>query len=118
MEKGKYLYKGDQEMCLSLMNFFTDWQDWRASIKETIDDARVIDPSDEHVLGVMEDMVDFMAERVCPGSAQDELMAEMWKKASPEERRTMAALMLKLIDSSDSPDSTSVWGDDVDARTK
>jgi hypothetical protein len=34
---------------------------------------------------------------VCPATKEEQLLKEMWDVATPEERRTIAALMLKLV---------------------
>lgn len=87
------------EACLDMMNFEQNWNDWRESLRETVNAAREIDPSDRHVIPVVEDMIDFLAQRVCPGSAEERIVAGLWDRASMSEREVIARLFLRMIES-------------------
>jgi hypothetical protein len=87
------------EACLDMMNFGQNWNDWRESLRETVNAAREIDPSDRHVVPIVEDMIDFLAQRVCSGSAEEKMVAELWDRASPAERESLARIFLRMIDS-------------------
>jgi hypothetical protein len=86
------------EACLEMMNFGQNWNDWRESLRETVNAAREIDPSDRHVIPVVEDMIDFLAQRVCSGSPEEKIVAELWDRASMEEREAIARLFLRMIE--------------------
>jgi hypothetical protein len=81
-----------------MMNFGQNWDDWRGSLLETINAAREIDPSDDNVISVVEDMIDFLAQRVCPGSPEEEIIADLWDRASAKEREAIAKLFLRMIE--------------------
>ena len=85
--------------CLDMMNFGNSWNDWRDSLRETVNAAREIDPSDRHVVPIVEDMIEFLARRVCPGSLEERIVAEMWDRATVEERETIARLFLRMVES-------------------
>jgi hypothetical protein len=93
----KKLTTSDRDVCLNLMNFFGDWESWKSSLRATIDAEKEMNTDEEHVRAAMEDMLDFLAERVCPGSKEEELFADMWSKASPQEREVVAELFLKVL---------------------
>lgn len=39
---------------------------------------------------------DFLAEKVCPATPEEVLMKELWDAATPDERKTLARLMVKI----------------------
>jgi hypothetical protein len=86
------------EACLDMMNFGMNWSDWRDSLRETVNAAREIDPSDRNVILVVEDMIDFLAQRVCSGSPEEKIVAELWDRAGPTEREALARIFLRMID--------------------
>ncbi len=87
------------EACLNLMNFAQNWNDWRESLRETVNAAREIDPSDRNVIAIVEDVIDFLAQRVCSGSPEERMVAELWNQASPAERESLARIFLRMIES-------------------
>jgi hypothetical protein len=87
------------EACLDVMNFGQNWNEWRSSLRETVNAAREIDPSDRHVIPVVEDMIDFLAQRVCSGSPEERVVAELWDRAEPSEREALARIFLRMIES-------------------
>lgn len=87
------------EACLDMMNFGQNWNDWRESLRETVNAAREIDPSDRNVIPMVEDMIDFLAQRVCSGSPEERMVAELWDRAGPAERESLARIFLRMIES-------------------
>ena len=83
--------------CLDSMDFVKDWQTWRATLHEAIAGAKKFGLSDDVVKDMSVKVGDFLAEKVCPATKEEQLLKEMWDVATPEERRTIAALMLKLV---------------------
>jgi sulfur relay (sulfurtransferase) DsrC/TusE family protein len=83
--------------CLDSMDFVKDWQTWRETLHEAIAGAKKFGVSDDVVKDMSVKVGDFLAEKVCPATKEEQLLKEMWDVATPEERRTIAALMLKLV---------------------
>ena len=83
--------------CMDSMDFVKDWQTWRDTLHEAIQGARKFGLSDDVIKDVSVRMGDFLAERVCPATKEEELLKEMWDVATPDERRTIATLMFKLV---------------------
>lgn len=86
------------EACLRAMNFVQNWDEWRGSLSEMVQAARDIDPSEAHVVEVVEDMIDFLSERMCPGSQEERMMRELWDTADEGERKVLARTILRLLD--------------------
>lgn len=83
--------------CLDSMDFVKDWQTWRETLHEAIAGAKKFGLSDDVIKDMSVKVGDFLAEKVCPATKEEQLLKEMWDVATPEERRTIAALMLKLV---------------------
>ncbi len=83
--------------CLSAMDFVKDWDTWRATLKEAIAEARKFGVSDEKIQSLAMKIGDFLAKKVCPQTKEEELLKEMWDIATPEERKTLATLMFKMV---------------------
>ncbi len=84
--------------CLDAMDFMKDWNQWRSTLKEAIEEARKLGLSDDDIKRLSVGVGDFLANKVCPATKEEELLKEMWDKATPEERRTLAGLIFKMVD--------------------
>lgn len=93
-------HRGEErsDACLGAMNFVQSWDEWRDSLGEIVRAARDIDPSEAHTIEVVEDMMDFMSERVCPGSPEEGIVRALWDHAEENERRVLARMLLRLLD--------------------
>jgi hypothetical protein len=68
---------------MSSMDFRQDWENWRKSFNEGIELARMLRLS--------------LCERSSEGNPEEQLLKEMWNVGSPDERKTMAAILLKVV---------------------
>ena len=83
--------------CVSAMDFMKDWNTWRSTLKEAIGEAHKLGVSDEMIQDLAVKMGDFLAEKVCPATKEEQLLKEMWDAGTPEERKTIATLMFKML---------------------
>jgi len=88
----------EREKCLQAMDFLKDWKTWRASLNEAIAAARKFGVSDETIKDLSVKMGDFLAQKVCPATKEEELLKEMWDLATAEERKTLASLIFKMVE--------------------
>jgi hypothetical protein len=88
----------EREKCLQAMDFLKDWSAWRGSLSEAIIASRKFGVSDEKVREISERMQEFLAQKVCPATKEDELLREMWNAARPQERKTIASLFFRLAE--------------------
>ncbi len=86
-----------QEKCIGTLDFTKDWQSWRSTLKEAITAARGIGVPDEEIKDIAVRLGDFLAEKICPTTKEEELIKEMWDAATPEERRVLANVMFKSL---------------------
>jgi sulfur relay (sulfurtransferase) DsrC/TusE family protein len=88
----------ERTKCLNAMDFVKDWKDWRSTLKDAIKRGRSMGLSDAVIQRLSVKVGDFLAEKVCPATKEEELIKEMWDIASPDERKTLAALIFKMAD--------------------
>lgn len=88
----------EKEKCLQAMDFLKDWKTWRESLNEAISAARSFGVSDETIKRMTVKVGDFLSEKVCPATKEEELLKEMWDVATPEERKTLAGLIFKMVE--------------------
>jgi hypothetical protein len=84
--------------CMDMFMLARNWDDWRESIRETISTAREIDPSEPHVMAVVEDVIDFLTARVHSGSPMERRVAEIWDSATREERTMLVRCFIEEIE--------------------
>lgn len=85
--------------CTDMLRLARNWDDWIESLRETISTAREIDPSESHVLAVTEDMIDFLTSRIHSGSPIERRVAEIWSRATPEERTMLTRCFIEEVES-------------------
>ena len=54
--------------------------------------------SDEEIKDMDVRLGDFLAERVCPATGKEELFMDVWSAASPEEKRVLAGIVLRMVE--------------------
>ena len=83
--------------CVSAMDFMKDWNTWRGTLKEAIGEARKMGVSDAMIQELGVKAGDFLAQKVCPATKEEQLLKEMWDVGTPEERKTIATLIFKML---------------------
>ncbi|HUL31624.1 MAG TPA: DUF3243 family protein [Thermodesulfobacteriota bacterium] len=72
-----------------------DWGTWRTNVRERIAIAHRFGVPDETIKTIAVKVGEFLSEKVCPATREEELLKEMWNVATPDERKALTALMLK-----------------------
>lgn len=83
--------------CVESLDFMKNWDTWRKSLHEGVVTAKKFGMSDEEIQNLAMQVGDFLNEKVCPGNPEEELLKEMWDVSSPEERKTIATVLFKLV---------------------
>ncbi len=83
--------------CIDKMNFMKDWNSFKNSLREGINAARQFGASDEEIHAMAVQVGDFLNEKVCPSSPQEELLKEMWDVSSGDERKALATILFKML---------------------
>jgi hypothetical protein len=95
------IQQGTQEQvtkCINALDFTQDWASWRDTLKEAIAAARGMGISDEEIKDIGVRLGDFLAEKVCAATKEEELMRDMWSVANPEERRVIAQVFFRTLE--------------------
>ena len=88
----------DTLKCINAMDFVKDWASWRGHLQDAIKRGREFGMSDEMIQKLSVKVGDFLANKICPATPEEELMKELWEVANQEERKTLATLMFKLVE--------------------
>lgn len=80
------------------VDFIKDWSQWRSVFKDAIHRARNFGMSNEMIQDLSVEVGEFLATRIYPATKQEELLKEMWDVATPNEQRTLATLIFKIVD--------------------
>jgi hypothetical protein len=83
--------------CINALDFTKDWTTWRETLKDGISTARGIGIPDEEIKDMAVRLGDFLAEKVCPATKEEELIKDMWTAADPEERKVLANVIFKTL---------------------
>jgi len=87
---------GKQE-CVMAMDFMKDWKTWRTTLHEGIEAGRKYGLTDKEIKTWAKEAGDYLSNNVCAGTAEETLLKELWDVAIPEERKTLANLIFKLV---------------------
>jgi hypothetical protein len=73
-----------------------DWEVWRNNLRRAVNVGKAVGMSEDEIEDLATQIGDFLAEKVCPATPEEELLKEMWNVAEPEERKVIAGLMVKM----------------------
>jgi hypothetical protein len=83
--------------CINALDFTKDWTTWRETLRDSIATARGIGIPDEDIKDMAVRLGDFLAEKVCPATKEEELIKEIWTVADPEERKVLASVIFRML---------------------
>ncbi len=71
---------------------------WKQFLSERVTDAERSGMSDEMINKLAYQMGDFLAKNVGPENEQERILKQLWDVGNEAEQRTLARLMVKLVD--------------------
>lgn len=71
---------------------------WKEFLAERVTQAERSGMSTETINKLAVQIGDFLANKVDPENSQERVLKELWDVASEEEKKTLACLMVKLVD--------------------
>lgn len=74
------------------------FEKWKSFLAERVNTAQNLGLSEEMITKLAFEIGQFLDEKVDPKNDEERLLKELWDVASEEERKTMARLMVKLVD--------------------
>ena len=87
-----------KEKCIAAMDFMKDWDQWRATLKQAIEGGREVGLTDQEIQSLATNVGDFLSTKVCPATKEEELLRDLWRVATHDERKTLASLIFRMID--------------------
>lgn len=88
----------DKQKCIEAMDFMKDWGQWRSTLKDAIQQGRKLGLSDDTIKSLSVNVGEFLANKVCPATKEEELLKEMWDVASPDERKMLASIIFRMME--------------------
>jgi sulfur relay (sulfurtransferase) DsrC/TusE family protein len=88
----------DKMKCMEAMDFMKDWDTYRATMREAIAEARKLGVSEDQIEIISNQIADFLAEKVCPATPEEELLRDMWNVANPDERKVLTTIFFKMLE--------------------
>jgi len=86
---------GDMK-CLRGFDWVNDWPTWRDNVKERIALANKFGVPYETVTTIASKVGDLLAKKACPTIQEEKLLKEMRTVATPDERKTITGLILRM----------------------
>ncbi|MFD0698317.1 DUF3243 domain-containing protein [Paenibacillus sp. GCM10027628] len=71
---------------------------WKEFLAERVSQAERAGMSDETISKLAFQIGEFLANKVDPENTQERVLKELWDAGNEEEKRTLARLMVKLVD--------------------
>ncbi|MEW5743901.1 MAG: DUF3243 family protein [Nitrospirota bacterium] len=87
----------EKSKCVDVLDVTKDWSTFRNTLHEGIQEARKFGLSDEEIQNLAMTVGDFLNEKICPATREEELLKEMWDVSSPDERKSLATVLFKMM---------------------
>ena len=87
---------GDMK-CLRGFDWVNDWPTWKNNVKERVALAHRFGVPYETVTAIASKVGDVLAKKACPTTQEEKLLKDMWTVATPGERKTITALILRMV---------------------
>lgn len=80
------------------MTVLDSFEQWKSFLAERVDQAHRMGMNNDSISNVAYQLGDYLAAEVDPQNREERLLQELWKVADDQEQKTMANLMVKLVD--------------------
>lgn len=74
------------------------FEKWKSFLSERVDQAQSAGMSDETITKLAFQIGEFLDDKVDPKNTEERLLKELWDLGNENERKTIAGLMVKLVD--------------------
>ncbi len=86
-----------RDYCISAMKYTQDWKTWKSTLKEAISVGKGMGLSDDEIKDIATRFTEFLTERVCAETAEEELLKDMWDSADVDERKAIVSIFYKML---------------------
>lgn len=71
---------------------------WKQFLSERIDQAQSVGMNDEMISKLAFQIGEFLEDKVDPKNNEERLLQELWRAGSEDERKSLARMMVKMVD--------------------
>ncbi|MBN2909402.1 DUF3243 domain-containing protein [Polycladomyces sp. WAk] len=79
------------------MSILSDFQEWKNFLSQRVNQAESMGMNQETINELAYQIGDYLAQGVDPENQQERLLKDLWSVADEEEQRTLAGLMVKMV---------------------
>jgi len=79
------------------VSILSDFQEWKNFLSQRVNQAESIGMNQETINELAYQIGDYLAQGVDPENQQERLLKDLWSVANEEEQRTLAGLMVKMV---------------------
>ena len=88
----------EKTTCLNGGDFLKDWNQWRQTVHEAIQNARKLGMPDQLIVVASTKVGDFLSTRLCAATPEEALIKELWDAAEPNDRKVLGKLLFKIME--------------------
>lgn len=80
------------------MTVLDSFDEWKGFLSQKLNQAQKMGMSNETITNVAYQLGDYLAADVDPKNREERLIRELWVRANDQEQKTLANLMVRLVD--------------------
>jgi Protein of unknown function (DUF3243) len=80
------------------VDLIEDFDKWKETLKRAVNISKAMGMSEDTITNIAKRIGDFLEDRVDPENREQRLLKHLWEAASPEERHTLAHIIVKMVD--------------------
>lgn len=80
------------------MTVLDNFEEWKQFLHTRVSQAKTLGMDQESLSDAAYQLGDYLAKDMDPKNVQERLLKDMWDVASEDEQRTVATLMVKMVD--------------------
>lgn len=81
-----------------MTSVLTHYDTWKKFLGDRVHNARSVGMSEETIQTLAKEIGDFLMSKVDPKNDEERVLKELWSVSDDQERRTLANIMIKLVD--------------------
>ncbi|SDW25920.1 DUF3243 domain-containing protein [Paenibacillus sp. CF384] len=78
----------------------SNFENWKNFLSDRVDQAKGMGLNEDTIANLAYEIGSFLGEKVDPKNEQERAIKELWDVGDEQERKTIAGLMVKLVQSS------------------
>jgi hypothetical protein len=79
------------------VSILSDFQEWKNFLSQRVNQAEGMGMNQETINELAYQIGDYLAQGVNPENQQEKLLKDLWSVANEEEQRTIAGLIVKMV---------------------